>query len=93
MFVARQKELESPTFRLGGGRSILLSYGDIYQQLFYLILRKSQSLYAGGMKYILETAPGTDVFRTAAEEDGSPGCNFLLLRRKIGFLLKIEKEW
>lgn len=44
------------------------------------------------MKYILETAPGTDVFRTAAEEDGSPGCNFLLLRRKIGFLLKIEKE-
>ena len=44
------------------------------------------------MKYILETAPGTDVFRMAAEEDGSPGCNFLLLRRKIGFLLKIEKE-
>ena len=44
------------------------------------------------MKYILETAPGTDAFRTAAEEDGSPGCNFLLLRRKIGFLLKIEKE-
>lgn len=44
------------------------------------------------MKYILETAPGTDVFRTAAEEDGSSGCNFLLLRRKIGFLLKIEKE-
>ena len=33
-----------------------------------------------------------DVFRTAAEEDGSSGCNFLLLRRKIGFLLKIEKE-
>ena len=40
----------------------------------------------------METAPGTDVFRTAAEEDGSSGCNFLLLRRKIGFLLKIEKE-
>lgn len=44
------------------------------------------------MKYILETTAVEDVFRTAAEEDGSPGCKFLLLRRKIGFLLKIEKE-
>ena len=30
MFVARQKELESPTFRLGGGRSIQLSYWRIF---------------------------------------------------------------
>ena len=29
--LARPKEFESPTFRLGGGRSILLSYGRIYQ--------------------------------------------------------------
>ena len=28
-FLAPQKEFESPTFRLGGGRSILLSYGRI----------------------------------------------------------------
>ena len=28
-FMARPKEFESPTFRLGGGRSILLSYGRI----------------------------------------------------------------
>ena len=28
--MARQKELESPTFRLGGGRSIQLSYWRIY---------------------------------------------------------------
>ncbi len=28
-FVAPQKEFESPTFRLGGGRSILLSYWGI----------------------------------------------------------------
>ena len=28
--LARQKELESPTFRLGGGRSIQLSYWRIY---------------------------------------------------------------
>ena len=28
--LARQKEFESPTFRLGGGRSILLSYWRIY---------------------------------------------------------------
>ena len=28
-FLARPKEFESPTFRLGGGRSILLSYGRI----------------------------------------------------------------
>ena len=27
--LARPKEFESPTFRLGGGRSILLSYGRI----------------------------------------------------------------
>ena len=27
--MARQKELESPTFRLGGGRSIQLSYWRI----------------------------------------------------------------
>ena len=26
VFMAPQKEFESPTFRLGGGRSILLSY-------------------------------------------------------------------
>lgn len=30
LFVARQKELESPTFRLGGGRSIQLSYWRIF---------------------------------------------------------------
>ncbi len=29
MLLARPKEFESPTFRLGGGRSILLSYGRI----------------------------------------------------------------
>ena len=28
-FLAPQKEFESPTFRLGGGRSILLSYWGI----------------------------------------------------------------
>ncbi len=28
--MALQKELESPTFRLGGGRSIQLSYWSIY---------------------------------------------------------------
>ena len=35
------------TFRLGGGRSILLSYGDIYQQLFYLILKKESITLCG----------------------------------------------
>ena len=29
-FLAPQKEFESPTFRLGGGRSILLSYWGIF---------------------------------------------------------------
>ena len=29
-FLAPQKEFESPTFRLGGGRSILLSYWGVY---------------------------------------------------------------
>ena len=28
-FLAPQKEFESPTFRLGGGRSILLSYWGV----------------------------------------------------------------
>ena len=31
--LARLKEFESPTFRLGGGRSILLSYKRIYNYL------------------------------------------------------------
>lgn len=29
--MARPEEFESPTCRLGGGRSILLSYGRIYE--------------------------------------------------------------
>ena len=29
--MAHPKEFESPTFRLGGGRSILLSYGCVYE--------------------------------------------------------------
>ena len=32
-FLARWKEFESPTFRLGGGRSILLSYKRIYDTI------------------------------------------------------------
>ncbi len=38
-FLARLKEFESPTFRLGGGRSILLSYKRIYDivQTDYLL--------------------------------------------------------
>ena len=32
--LAPQKEFESPTFRLGGGRSILLSYWGIYPVLY-----------------------------------------------------------
>ena len=32
-FLARLKEFESPTFRLGGGRSILLSYKRIYDTI------------------------------------------------------------
>ena len=31
--MAPQKEFESPTFRLGGGRSILLSYWGIHQYI------------------------------------------------------------
>ena len=31
--LARLKEFESPTFRLGGGRSILLSYKRVYLRL------------------------------------------------------------
>ena len=33
--MAPQKEFESPTFRLGGGRSILLSYWGVYTWVLY----------------------------------------------------------
>ena len=35
-FLARLKEFESPTFRLGGGRSILLSYKRIYDSINFI---------------------------------------------------------
>ena len=35
--LARRKEFESPTFRLGGGRSILLSYRRIFNIYIFLI--------------------------------------------------------
>ena len=47
LFLARPARFERATFRLGGGRSILLSYGDIYQQLFYLILKKESITLCG----------------------------------------------
>lgn len=36
-FLARPRGFEPPTYRLGGGRSILLSYGNIFK--FILITR------------------------------------------------------
>ena len=47
LFLARPARFERATFRLGGGRSILLSYGDIYQQLFYLIFEKESITLCG----------------------------------------------
>ena len=40
--MARQKEFESPTFRLGGGRSILLSYWCIFCPV--IVTKKSASV-------------------------------------------------
>ena len=45
--MALPARFERATFRLGGGRSILLSYGDIYQQLFYLIFEKESITLCG----------------------------------------------
>ena len=45
--LASPARFERATFRLGGGRSILLSYGDIYQQLFYLIFEKESITLCG----------------------------------------------
>ena len=45
--LALPARFERATFRLGGGRSILLSYGDIYQQLFYLIFEKESITLCG----------------------------------------------
>ena len=47
IFLASPARFERATFRLGGGRSILLSYGDIYQQLFYLIFEKESITLCG----------------------------------------------
>ena len=45
--LASPARLERAAFRLGGERSILLSYGDIYQQLFYLIFEKESITLCG----------------------------------------------
>ena len=71
--LASPARFERATFRLGGGRSILLSYGDIYQQLFYLIFEKESITLCGRDEIYLETAPGTDVFRTAVKETAARG--------------------
>ena len=44
--MARQKELESPTFRLGGGRSIQLSYWRI--SVFRPTLTRAAGLHRKG---------------------------------------------
>ena len=44
-FLARLKEFESPTFRLGGGRSILLSYKRVY---FRPIIAQTDEKIKGG---------------------------------------------
>ena len=43
--MARPKEFESPAFRLGGGRSILLSYGRIQHLSLIHILKLCNLLY------------------------------------------------
>ena len=50
-FLAPQKEFESPTFRLGGGRSVQLSYWGI-AQILYPNYRKL-SINSGRFFYIL----------------------------------------
>lgn len=82
--LASPARFERATFRLGGGRSILLSYGDIYQQLFYLIFEEESITLCGrGEIYLGDDSRG-GCFSDGSEGDGSRGCNFPLLREKAG---------
>ena len=48
-FLAPQKEFESPTFRLGGGRSILLSYWGICRYIlpnFFVTVKKIRHIFS-----------------------------------------------
>ena len=56
--LASPARFERATFRLGGGRSILLSDGDICQRLFCLIFEKESIPLCGGDEIYLGNGAG-----------------------------------
>ena len=61
LFLAPQKEFESPTFRLGGGRSILLSYWGVCISIVpknYSAVNKNPAHFLPGASYTVRSGKG-----------------------------------
>ena len=90
--LASPARFERATFRLGGGRSILLSYGDIYQQLFYLIFEKESITLCGRDEIYLGDDSRGGCFSDGSRRRRQPGVQFSAFEEKNRVPLENRKR-